>query len=281
MVGKGLTAEGKSRILESSAEWFSNQSKLRGELEEALGSKEREKTADELEIIELVDSATNELLEKHGLSPLRLSPDHIHLLRHEAYEKLFQGAPKGGGRYIPPYQAILFSDLGPDARLEFAQTLYHEMIHFKFWNSLQVTEPDKKLQTYRAGLAVVSRDGKDLSLEDLNEAVVEDLVEQFYATTLRNHPLFTEELAERGRPPRGYSRELGDYRELLDTLGRESGGEYTINNLRKQFVCAAATGRLLPLARVIECILGKGSFRSFVEASKKQTDRPGLDPHGV
>ncbi len=223
-----------------------------------------------------MNAETNELIKKYGLPSLELSSEHIHLLPHEAYEKLFQGAPKGGGRYIPPYQAILFSDLGPDARLEFAQALYHEMIHFKFWNALQVTEPERKLQTYRTGLAIVSRDGKTLFLRNLNEAVAEDLTEHFFEKTLRQHPLFSSEIAEKRRVPRGYSKEKKDYHDLLQILEERTSGKYTVEELRELFVGAAATGTLLPVARLIEGTLGKGSLRLLGGQPEGLAHKPGM-----
>jgi hypothetical protein len=85
--------------LASSAEWFNAQDKLKQELERALETEERNKTAEEKEIVALVDRTTDELLVKHGLPPLHISPEHVHILAASAYNKLFPESRPGSGSY--------------------------------------------------------------------------------------------------------------------------------------------------------------------------------------
>jgi hypothetical protein len=197
------------------------------------------------------------------------------LLSVEAYQKVYPEGRRGAGRYSLPYQAILFSDPGPDERIEFALTLFHEMIHFKFWNVLQVTDPQKRLQTYRTGIAVVSRDGRQLYLNELNEAITEDLTDEFFDTILRQHPDFAEEITKRGKAKRGYAEERVDFHRLLQTLSEADGSEYTTDELRELFIRAAATGNVLPIARIVERTLGPGSFRLLGGPPKDIDHLPG------
>jgi len=242
---------------------FRAQHELKEQLQNELGFKERDKTPEEEQISDLVNEATNQVLGKYGVPPLDISSDHVHLLPGEAYEDLFPNSVEGGASYNPSYQAIFFSDFGPDERLEFAQTLFHEMIHFKFWNALQVIDSRNRPQTYRTGIATVSRDGRQLFLNSLNEAITEELTQEFFEASLKNHPLFSRELEKKMRP-RGYAAERNRYNELLEKIREKSRGRYSVSELKEAFVRAAATGNLLPIARLIEETLGRGAFSQIV-----------------
>lgn len=181
VVGK-ISEEEKTEILERKAETFNDQ------YFEELEGKEREKTLEELEIIDLVNRATNEVLQEYGGESFDIPAENIHIILEEMWP---DKESKSSAFYNTIKQAVAVRD--QPAKVVFLKKLFHELLHFKSYKSLQVTDNDQPhLRSYRVGLSVVSRDGEKMYLNIINEAVTEELNKRFVIKLL-NNPLVLKE----------------------------------------------------------------------------------------
>ncbi len=261
---------------------------------DSLQQYEREKTEEELQIIDLVNERTNKFLEKYGIPPYIVPARNIRTLVNCTYEKV--------GGYVATRQLIFI--LKTFSKVEFAAILFHEMIHFKSYNALQINpakdsnvDYEYRISDYRVGLATHSRDGNKLFLNNMNEAVTAEL-ERRYIRELTQHPLFKEDLEtsdalirehaenddhdvyyvetyETGDPDypwRSEAAKLGylEQRKILDALIKKilSKNEDTFTDYEEVFdifVRAMFRGNLVPLARLIDTTFGEGVFRTIAE----------------
>ena len=168
----------KERILQEAGERFNNQAF------EALKTKEREKTSEELQIVDLVNRVTNEIRQKYGLESFDIPPENIHVIAEEKWPM-----EKSIGIFSISKQAVATRE--KMSKLGFAATVFHELIHFKSYGAAQITAGEKlKLDsTYRLGLSARTRDGEKLYFDNLNEAVTEELTKRF-VKSLSTQPLF-------------------------------------------------------------------------------------------
>jgi hypothetical protein len=200
----GVPETHKQEIMERRSKFF-----LEQDFPELEG-KEREKTPEELIIIELVDKATNEVLEKYGVEGFSVPENNIHIVNEKDWPD-----PQGSAFYNPMLQAVAIREAS--ARIVFLKIMFHEMIHFKSYNALQVTTGNEpKVNQYRVGLTVVARDGDRQYFKFLNEAVTEELTKRF-AVQLSSNALFSEERKRTLELMRRYpDLESNDGRKLFD-----------------------------------------------------------------
>jgi len=179
VVGNIPEAE-KEQILRDKGERFDDQ------VFEDLRGKEREKTQEELQIISLANEATNEVRQRYGLENFDIPPENIHVIAEEAWPR-----EKGVAFYNSILQGIVARE--QPARIVFMKKIFHEMLHFKSYNALQIeTGENPELDEYRVGLTVHTRDGKSMYFVNLNEAVTEEMTKRF-ATKLFDNSLFAGE----------------------------------------------------------------------------------------
>jgi len=173
----------KEQILRDKGERFDDQ------VFEDLKDKEREKTSEELKIISLVNVATNEIRQKYGLESFDISPDNIHVVTEETWPR-----EKSVAFYNSMLQGVALRE--QPAKIVFMKKVFHEMLHFKSYNALQVTSGENpELNKYRAGLTIHTRDGKRMYFMNLNEAIIEEMTKEF-ATKLFDDSLFTKEVKQ-------------------------------------------------------------------------------------
>lgn len=201
VVGNISEAE-KEQILRDKGERFDNQAF------EDLKGKERKKTPEELQIISLANEATNEVRKKYGLENFDIPSENIHIIAEEAWPR-----EKSVAFYSSMFQGIATRE--QPAKIVFMKNVFHEMLHFKSYNALQVTSGDNpELDGYRVGLTVHTRDGKKRYFVNLNEAVTEEMTKRF-VTKLFNNPLFGEEARQTREVITRYPRAVTDSGEQL------------------------------------------------------------------
>lgn len=219
VVGNIPEAE-KEQILRDKGERFDDQ------VFEDLKGKEREKTPEELQIIMLANEATNEIRQRYGLENFDIPPENIHVVTEEAWPR-----EKGVAFYNSMLQGIAARE--QPARIVFLKKIFHEMLHFKSYNALQVTSGENpELDEYRVGLTVHTREGKKMYFVNLNEAVTEEMTKRF-ATQLFDNPLFAQEAKQTKDVITRYPRAITGSGEPLfddDTFyaeveGKKSWGE--------------------------------------------------------
>lgn len=182
-----------------------------------LNELEREKTPKEKQIILEANSATNDIRKKFGLEDFIMPEGNIHIIRKEKWASQGEIAVS-----LPELQRVLIRERERD--IHFAESVFHEMIHFKSYNAVQkLTDCDEIVQ-YRHGLRLFPRssakikslpDGGSLDyFRDLNEAVTEELTRQYIMNQIDN-PLYKNDFDETSElRPEALKR--GMYKELLD-----------------------------------------------------------------
>jgi hypothetical protein len=210
----------KEQILHDKGERFDDQ------VFEDLVGKEREKTPEESQIISLANNATNEVRQRYGLENFDIPPENIHVITEERWPK-----ERGVAFYNSMLQAIVARE--QPARIVFTKKIFHEMLHFKSYNALQIkTGENPELDEYRVGLTVHTRYGKRMYFVNLNEAVTEEMTKRF-ATKLFDNPLFARETKQTKDVITRYPRAITGSGEPLfddDTFyaeveGKKSWGE--------------------------------------------------------
>jgi hypothetical protein len=155
---------------------------------------EKPKTPIDLEIINLSNTLTNELLTKYGLKPFDLKENNVHIIDTKLYKKFAGDLENTDACYQASHQAIFVEDIGEEPITERVGKILHETIHFKGFQSYQIFEfQDKKSKNpndslvyqgpFRAGLKVSSSLRKmeendepfSVRFKGLNEAVVVEL----------------------------------------------------------------------------------------------------------
>jgi len=216
VVGNVSKAE-KEQILLGKRERFDDQ------IFEELKGKESEKTPEELEIISFANKATNEIRQRYGLDNFDIPSKNIHLITEQAWPR-----EKGDAFYNSMLQGIAIRE--QPAKIVFMKKIFHEMLHFKSYNALQVTIGENpELEEYRSGLTVHTRDNKKIYFTNLNEAVIEKMTIKF-ATKLSDNPLLAKESKQTKDIIARYPRAVTGSGEPLfdkDTFYAEVGGKKT------------------------------------------------------
>lgn len=253
--------------------------------------KEREKTDEELEIIRIVDTVTSELLEKYGLEKFHIPPENVHLMKRSIGLKIYEmlAFQEKQGSFQQHNDAIRVID--PISKMALAQTVLHEMIHFKSYNALQREDTqDKLIGEYRVGLEVNSRDGKTNYFKALNEAVTEELTKRLFSRVV-DHEIFKDEkkktealkqssilkflykinqetyyVGYAGSEDFTYQDERDSLNHTIDQIWEKNQDEFkTREDVFEVFARAAMTGNILPLGRLFKKTFGKDYFRSYAK----------------
>lgn len=167
---------------------------------------EREKTPEEIEIIEAVIAKMNMFLSVYGAQPLAIKPRHIHILDErkldeKELELLKKRHPKSKGFYRPATQDVWLLTPANKSPLTFAGVVAHELVHFIGFNSM-IIDSSGRVRDHRIGLAVENTKNNrgpeetGLSLfNETNEATTEGLVKRFFPL-LGDIPALREEYSE-------------------------------------------------------------------------------------
>ncbi|MBP9716112.1 MAG: hypothetical protein KBD48_02910 [Candidatus Pacebacteria bacterium] len=179
VVGK-ISEKEKEQILGHSGESFNDQ------VFNHLKRVERKKTSNELQIIDMVNNLTNEIRQKYGVKNFDVPPDNIHVVSDEKWSD-----KKGTAYFNSGMQGVVMRE--NFSNLAFTAKVFHEMLHFKSYSALQVTNKENpELIEYRIGLTVQTRDGEKIYFTNLNEAVTEEMTKRTVLKILDNK-LFIDE----------------------------------------------------------------------------------------
>jgi len=155
----------------------------------------------------------------------------------------------------------------------------------------------------RSGFSMGTTDGKMLFFHDVNEAVITELQIRFERMFLEKYPElaselearddYIQEVARRDDAPiekvrevvreviinedgerkwrsYAYHEERKKFAELIDELYKRNMSDFeSREDVFNLFAQATLTGRVLPVARLIEKTFGKGAFRAIGERSAK------------
>lgn len=259
---------------------------------------EVEKSQEVLEDISLANEVTSAVLTEYGIQKEDIGADKIHVIRKEEWPERLS---RSGAFFSFTKQGIAVRDGEPQVGL--VHDLIHEIFHFKSYLAGQVTLHGK-LDNYRVGVTVNSRDGEREMFEGLNEAITEELTYQATQNPMFQRVLDAElqridrdikhhsdAIAEDGSPlftDQTYYVEVGEKnedgsfpihtksfaypkeREALKLLAKKlyehnKDSFQDVDAVFGLFVKSAFSGDLLKIGRLIEDSFGVGTLRKIAE----------------
>jgi hypothetical protein len=179
IVGK-IPEEKKQELLKQYEDIFFDQQREEGE---------RKKTPEELEIMEMVNQTTNEILTKYGLPHFDIPPENNHVIHEQSFEnETRNGEHNPGWQKNTLRERVILSS--------FMEITFHENLHFKSYQDWQILKNEQnESQLSRMGFMLLTRDEGKILFRNLNEAVTEAMTKK-YASKLFSHPLFKKEQEE-------------------------------------------------------------------------------------
>lgn len=253
----------KDDILIDSEEAFKNQTF------KELAGQEREKSAEEIQIINLANEAINKIRNEYNLPTFNIPAENIHVIKEEDWTQT------GKAYFSPLTQSICVKST--ESKLIFLEKVTHEIIHFKSYSALQITNTEEpRVDGYRLGLSIISRDGKTTYFEKLDEAVTEELTKKV-VLELMNGPLFNNE----GDKTEQTKANLFTYKEEREFLNNLIDKIFEVNKekfknkdeLMEIFYKGMLNGNIFPLAKLVDSSFGKGSFRRLGELDQKLKEK--------
>ncbi|NTV22482.1 MAG: hypothetical protein HGB03_02870 [Candidatus Yonathbacteria bacterium] len=279
---------------------------------------EREKTLEEIAILNRVNKDMVEFLRHYGVEAIEISPNNIHILdksrfTSEELKKIQERFGTESGFYSSNKQGVGIMKDYEENKLSFLQTVVHEELHLQGFYSYQKSLHEgaeitlKKeddlvdMNTRRSGFSMGTTDGKTLFFRDVNEAIITELQIRFERMFLEKYPEleselearddYIQEVARRDDAPiekvrevvgkviinedgerkwrsYAYHEERKKFAELIDELYKKNMSDFeSREDVFNLFAQATLTGRVLPVARLIEKTFGKGAFRKLGEGS--------------
>lgn len=248
----GLTDENKDEFIK---EYESVNSKATFEQEN-----EVPKTKEMIEDINIANEAANELVKKYRGKTSDIPIDNISTIPRLG---------KIGGQWDS-----LTNRINVDANLsrkDFMESVFHELIHSKFYNSLKIsnTKDGITIGADQSGIFINTPDGGLGMLHGINEAVTQHLAEKFIDDCYKKG-ILSEKDAEDVRknmigPP--YMNEMIVFDSLVKKIYNADKGSYKNEaEVKENFIKATANGDVNAIKRMVENSLGKGKFGMFANA---------------
>lgn len=266
-----------------------------------IGQYEIKKTPRQRELISFVVDAVNELLKEYGQEGKEASIDLVKIVKQEFFKK--NDSDRSSAVYLDYLQAIAINDGKKLSDTAFAESVFHEFMHlFSFQRSVVKggnSEGYADLRNERLGLSIRTNefreDGEDKSYFNyINEAIVTELCIRFQKK-MRESDFFKKDFwllrqkygahdksnailrmdrnADGSEEPVSIFAYRDEHRRTMDTLKiiyEKNNDKFSSpDDVFEFFAKAHFSGRLLPVARLIEKTFGKGSFRGIGEESSK------------
>ena len=214
-------------------------------------------------------------MEEAGVNPYDIPAQNYHIISYNI--------PAGRARTaITQQKIILHKHAVRENMVSFGLIAFHETLHAK--GNIALFIDKEKANLYRTGLKTENRGPEDLffHFEGLDEAVIAEATRKFFPKLLELPELSKEKkwliskAKEKGlklgdeiywiRRDGGVQFTYGPHRKILDYVCTEIQKQFpekdqSADNVFKVFLKAHFTGRLLPIARLVEKTFGKGSFR--------------------
>lgn len=266
---------------------------------------EREATVDEESIILEILPRLTEFVKEYGAEKAaNVFLNQIHFIdssNPDIHALDSHWEPGVQGRFnIVGGQVEILAD--PNNILKTAHTLVHELIHANAFRSITVfpseeddsdpSSDNRSVAVRRGGLSVRQRGTEtnppgEYFFDTIDEAVTEELARRFCERYFEKIPLLKEKFQKKTRftnpllnlmeevkesnPTYHYLAERIDLSILINILYQKNRDKFDSHEeVFKLFSTAAFTGRLLPVARLIEKTLGKDMFKKIGEATKER-----------
>jgi hypothetical protein len=135
------------------------------------------------------------------------------------------------------------------------------------YHAIQVTSgEDKKLDWYRSGIGMKSRDGMREWFNYFDEALTGYMTKKYVNEKLKNSQLFRSEIEEHVTNnvhiDTTREQEVSDLKKIVDTIFQRNQEKFSKSqDVMDMFVQAQVTGNVLLVAKLVEGTFGKGAFR--------------------
>ncbi len=256
---------------------------------------ELKKTSEQRKVLDFVVNETNIFLEKFTKSDARASIDLIKLVDAEFFTKNFAGM-SASGVCLPANQCIAILVNEKTTKTEMAEIAFHEFMHLFGFGKIGINGGTANgyadISFERFGLAIVSKDQKTMFFNQINEAITTELTNRFHEH-IRKSPLFKDDIwilkntyeANENFPPIlviledengksensarvSYVEEYARTMATIETIYKKNQEQFSSKEeVLEVFLEAYFSGKLLPIARLIEKTYGKGGFRMIGEES--------------
>lgn len=275
---------------------------------QSLEKSERPKTAEELALIDFANEETNRLRKEIGVTPYDIPRENFHIVPHGFGESGDSAGhvDKQLQRVFLNEKTLQFGS----SPLRFGLTAVHELIHLKGHLTIEVSQIGNEtyMSEVRHGLVVEPpekkiQDGKGKHyFSGLEEALAGTFEKKSFQGVLAL-PLFKEErdwlmsedaqkIIERLSKIYNFPKDevavvskdgrvnlfaYYEQRQVLDYVCNQIKAEFpdeyqSFDEVLKEFLRAQFTGKLLPVARLVEKTFGKGGFRLLGEMGAKPED---------
>lgn len=297
----GASAEAKKQSEEEIKQaFFNNLEPLSPQERELFEKFEYPKSEKEIALISFANQETSRLMQEAGIEPYDIPVDNFHIVPPELYKKATGGggtATTFSIKQIMVFDAQYFRD-NPVC---FGAVALHEALHLKAHFSLEVEEVDDKVikTPYREGTIVQASQshrnhGKyHKHFAGLNESIVAETEKRLLGKLIDRPELTEEREWLTSNEAKEIKKRLAEEREIPEDdivwVGKKGKDDWEVVSYPKQrevlnYVCgevqkqfpdeyqsadevykvflqAHFTGRLLPIARIVEKTFGEGSFR--------------------
>lgn len=266
---------------------------------------EREKTPEEIEIISEIFDRIPDFVKEYGSNQERYTAlEQIHILDGDNPQAEATGPfleRDIAGIYLPASGRIEILSQGSN-RVGAAHVLVHELMHAQSFFSITLkkdgggTDQNPLASLRRFGVSINEKGKNEKPLFNFtNEALTEELTKRFCERYFPEIELLKKEFAAskkhdekkdgppstptasvlgelmRHQPAYSYLNERAGLVSLVELLYERNRDKYaTYEDVFKLFSTAMFRGNLLPVAKLIEETLGKGSFREIGRASKER-----------
>src|SRR3989344_3303806 len=246
--------------------------------EQATFGAEREKTAEEAEIIAFLDQETTAVAQEFGGEGLEIPKNVVHIISEKEYDDLNENPDSMGQFSMLGLQGIIIKDkdLGTE---DFTHILCHEMFHEKSFQSVRFNRKEKiGLAPRRVGFHVLLRkEPHKRAFVDLNEAVTEYFTQLMIRERwIKNRSILPKTLIEKTQNLNekefiktfgvSYIWEQLSLMEIMDEIQKKYPEKYkNRDDIFKIFGEAYFTGKLLKLRKIVDKTFCAGSFVKFAK----------------
>ncbi len=248
---------------------------------------EIEQTAEQAELINRMNVQVRDFLKRYGIDSIDITAQNIHIIDKpkftpEEIRQLKDGPGDVVGYHDPERQCIVVMQDYNEDKAKFFRILVHEMFHMQSFVSYQKTTRERaeiglakgdveaQLTMRRSGFSIRKADSDIILFNKLNEAIITELEILFVREYLSTWP----ELADGRRVETltySYSKECAQLRELISELFEKNKDTFNSSDeVFRMFVDATMTGRLLPIARLIDTTFGAGAFRKLGQDTQRE-----------
>lgn len=300
IIGKASAEKKEEAKKEIEQALFDHFESLSPQEREQLEKFEYPKSNKEIALINFANKETSRLMQEAGIEPYDVPVDNFHIIPPEIYKRVADDNTTAAAFYIKQgilFDAQYFRD-NP---VRFGAVALHELLHLKAHFSMEVQEKNDKVNktSYREGVSVralqshgyhgkyhehfdglhegiVAETEKRLlrklldcsELAKEKEWLISDEAKEMKAKLAKEKEISEDDIFWVGKKGKddwkavSYLHQRNVFNYVCVEIQKQFPGQYqSTDDVYKVFLNAHFTGRLLPLARLVEKTFGEGSFR--------------------